>query len=209
MILATPVLLPKIEPDDWERFWAVWHMNKRPLVKQTPTPNGMYGGKWEGFDVYHSPFFRANYKAEKHDLLMSYPSLWQAIMDVVPRNTSGVRFVESKCPFPAHIDNHTPTWQLRCMFYCENPSEQWYYTRMDGTDERPLKLAHDTNWFAYKDGALKHGTRYDFEKPKILLQVFGATSAVEELALDGIAAFDPQYQVDYDTRNSTGNTVPE
>ena len=69
MILATPVLLPKIEPDDWERFWAVWHMNKRPLVKKTPTPNGMYGGKWEGFDIYHSPFFRANYQAVKVDLL--------------------------------------------------------------------------------------------------------------------------------------------
>jgi hypothetical protein len=197
-LLATPVDLPKVVPDDWDKWWHIWNTYAQPLKKKTPTPNGMQGGQWVGFDVYRNSLFKANYEAAEHDLSLSYPSLFNAIMGPLQPGVTGLRFVESRCAFPAHVDNFMPAWQLRCMFSCPNPSEQWYYTRLDGTDERPLVLAEETNWFAYKDGALKHGTRYDPTKPKILLQVFCLPKPLSDLVQTSELRFHTKCKVIYE-----------
>lgn len=58
------------------------------------------------------------------------------------------------------------------MFHNTDPNPQWYFTRKDGTDRKWLTLPEETNWFAYEDGTIKHGTIYVEEHPKILLQIF-------------------------------------
>ena len=33
MIIATPLDIPKLEPDDWATFWDLWNTHSGPLIK--------------------------------------------------------------------------------------------------------------------------------------------------------------------------------
>mgnify|MGYP003578359606 CR=1 FL=1 len=191
MIISTPLSLNKLVPDDWEKWWNIWHTHSRPLVKSRASPNSS-SGLHHGFDVYKcSDSFRAVYSAPYIDLSTLYPSLFEQVM-ALPINVYAIRFVMSLGNFPAHIDNKIPNWQIRNLFWCEDPEPQWYYTKLDEDKREFLQLPPETNWWAYLDGAVKHGTVYRDNYKKILIQVFSDTSSTKKYALQEIPKF-PQY----------------
>lgn len=170
MIISTPLNLPKLEPDDWDKFWNIWETNVSPLVKVNPSPNKR-SALHVGFDIFREPWFKPVYDAKHVYLDKIYPELYNSIMSL-PVKIFCARFVSSRSDFPPHVDNFSPSWIIRSMFYTENNDYQWYYTDLDNNNPKKLVQPETTNWWAYKDGLAKHGTVYNQENPKILLQIF-------------------------------------
>lgn len=197
MILSTPVALPLLKPDDIDKWRALFAEHAQPLLKTGQSPNA-YAGGWVGFDAFASPMFRPVYKAVKVDLERLYPQVWNDVWRDLPPRITGIRFVQSTGAFPPHVDNHSLSWQLRCLFDCDNSADHWYYTKLDNTEPRDLVLPPETTWFAYCDGGLKHGTRLLEGRPKVLLQVFSLGDGFSELVQKSIPQFDRKYLVDYE-----------
>ena len=168
MIVSTTLPLPKLEPDNWQKWWDIWQTYKSPLQKRLKTPNLM-SGLHVGFDIYRTSRFIPAYIADFVDFSVIYPTLLDQVMSV-PVDIIGARFVMSLGDFPAHVDNHYPSWAIRNMFYYTE--HNWYYTDINGNNRKELILPDNTNWWAYLDGKIKHGTEYNTESPKILLQLF-------------------------------------
>lgn len=197
MIVSTPVDLPRLEPDDWNRWWDLWRECARPMTKEGKSPNAVYG-QWTGFDVMVTDRYYTVYKAPVIDLETLYPSLYNQLDQALfGYNVAGVRFCQSQAPFAAHKDNFLSSWSLRCLMHYQDES-QWYYERLDRTDRRRLRLPKETNWWAYLDGKCLHGTEFNPDAKKILVQVYATQKTFLRLAEDGISKFDPQYMVAYD-----------
>jgi hypothetical protein len=178
MIKSKVLDIPKLEPDDWNRWWDIWKEYSKPLVKAKVSPN-KESGLHEGFDVFRVKGFSPTYVAPYIDLKTIYPALFQQI-EALPLRMYGARFVMSKGNFLPHMDNRWASWSIRSMFHCDDPKPQWYYTSKDGTSRAWLTLPTETNWWAYLDGEVKHGTIYVEEYPKIILQVFTSPIAAKQ-----------------------------
>jgi hypothetical protein len=74
----------------------------------------------------------------------------------------------------SHTDDGVDKWSIRAYFHYTDLCSQWYFTKprdVNGTRQY-LHLPSETNWFAYNDKHCWHGTDYNPDYPKILLQVF-------------------------------------
>jgi hypothetical protein len=74
----------------------------------------------------------------------------------------------------SHTDDSVDKWSIRAYFHYTDLRSQWYFTKphdINGTRQY-LHLPNETNWFAYNDKHCWHGTDYNPDCPKILLQVF-------------------------------------
>jgi hypothetical protein len=123
-----------------------------------------------------------------------YPSFYRQLKAALPFYIFGVRFCQSQDSFPAHRDNHKPSWQLRCMM--QGSSDQWYYERLNKTDRKPLVLSPETNWWSYLDGECLHGTEFKPDDKKTLVQVYSLPLTFKRLSEDGIRKF-PGYQIEF------------
>lgn len=194
-IVSTPLNLPRLEPDDWEKWWHLWEKHSAPLRKAKVSPNSE-AGLHVGFDVFRQDSFSPTYIAKYFDLKTEYPMLYEQVMSL-PINVYGARFVQSKGDFKAHCDNFYPNWSVRAMFACKDPEPQWYYTKMDYSNPRYLRLPPTTNWWAYHDGVIKHGTIFREEYPKIILQVFSGVASTKAFVESHLNTF-PEHQLQYD-----------
>lgn len=194
-IVSIPLNLPKLEPDDWDKWWHIWKNYATSLKKIGTSPN-QESGLHIGFDVYKHPGFTPVYSADYLDLKVIYPMLYEQIMSL-PVYLYGARFVSSHGDFKAHIDNRYTNWAIRSMFSCQDPTPQWYYTKIDNTETKFLKLPDNTNWWAYQDGIIKHGTIYRKEYPKIILQVFSEPKTTSEFVKTQLNIY-PDHQIEYD-----------
>lgn len=197
-IVSTPINFPKLVPDDWDKWWNIWNRYSTPLVKKGISPNNQ-SGLHVGFDVFKISVFSPTYEAAYVDLSVLYPSLYEQIVSL-PMQIYGARFVSSKGDFPGHIDNRWISWSLRNMFHCEDPEPQWFYTDMENKNKTFLTLPESTNWWAYLDGAIKHGTHYKENYPKIILQVFSDPVNTTAFVEKSIGMF-PEHSIEYDIRN--------
>lgn len=195
MIVSTSMNIPKIVPDDWDRWWDIWQNHSKVLVRTVETHNAV--GAHEGFDIYLRKGFAPKYKAPFIDLENLYPSLYEQIMSI-PLSLWGVRFIKSYDDFPAHRDNELPNWSLRTMFHCEDPNPQWYYTPRENKNDRTwLHLPEDSNTWAYLDGMLCHGTVFSKQYPKILIQYFAPQAELNAFVKSQLH-YKPEYNIEYD-----------
>ena len=180
MIVSTPIDLPRLAPDDWHLWWDIWKTYAKPLTKVNQSPNSMTG-EHIGFDVFKVQNLKSTYVAPFCPLNNLYPSLYSQLFkfSFAP---AGIRFVMSNSNFYPHHDNGYENWSIRNMFYCEDPQPQWYYENANTGNRQWLKLPSSTNWWAYKDGVIKHGTIFRPEYPKIIVQVFCKLEYSEALA---------------------------
>ena len=178
MLIFTPVDLPKIEPDNWDIFWEIWNTHSRPLVKvkqNTDLSIAPIGSNeiWTGIDVYKKFNNEMPYTAPYVDISELLPNMYKQLLAIAP-NLYRVRLLQSQMNIVSHTDNNTDLWNLRAFFYSTDSYTQWYFTRPnDSLGERTyIKMPTDTNWFMYNDKHCWHGTDYDPNNKKILLQAF-------------------------------------
>ena len=194
-IVSTPIDFPALKPDDWDKWWYIWNKFSEPLIKSRASLNNDVG-KHIGFDVYRHNLFNPVHSAKFVNLEVLYPSLYEQIVSL-PIKIYGARFLMSAVDFPAHIDNGFKSWSLRSMFHCEDLEPQWYYTDMENNNKQYLSMPAFTNWWAYLDGAVKHGTHYREKYPKIILQVFSSIPSTNSFVEKSIGKF-PEYSNYYD-----------
>lgn len=186
-VVSTPLDLPKLEPSNWNQWWQFWEQHAKPLKKIRPTPNKQSGDHF-GFDVFRHRAFLPAYFAPLVDLKSFDAHLYDSIMNV-PVKIYCARFIMSTGDFLPHVDMNFSSWAIRCMFHCDDPNPQWYYTDLKNENRQMLKLSSKTNWWTYLDGAIKHGTTFNSHYPKILLQLFTETQSANELAKLNIGRF--------------------
>ena len=61
-LVSTPLLVDKLEPDNWDDWWNIWEDHSKTLYKTQSTPNGEVGYTgfntgieiWQGLDLFAS-----------------------------------------------------------------------------------------------------------------------------------------------------------
>lgn len=195
MIVSTALPLPDITPDDWDKWWSIWNRFSMPLKKTGYSPNNI-DGYHTGFDIFKRKTFNPVYEAPVIDLENLYPEIYEKILSM-PVELSCVRFVRSNDSFLPHMDNFVKSWQIRNMFYCEDPEPQWYYTDVKNENVKFLYLPESTKWWAYMDGAIKHSTIYRPNYPKIIVQIFCNINSARKYVEENLNTF-PEYNIEYD-----------
>lgn len=189
MIVATPLDLPKIIPDDWDVFWDIWNTQSSNLVKtkqNTAFSKADVGASkvWRGMDIYSSGYIKTAWSAPLVDISSELPNLYNTCSTLPFDGVFRVRLISSSAPIPAHTDDNLDRWSIRAYFHYTDTKDQWYFTRPhDLNGERHyFHVPDETNWFAYSDKHCWHGTDYDPEHPKILLQVYSVAHNKQLLA---------------------------
>lgn len=180
MLIYTPVDLPKIEPDNWEVFWDIWNTYSNYLEKTQPNAKSslVKVGKntiWRGLDIFQKKHtIKTSYQAPFFDIKDRLPNMYQFFESLDTFGIYRIRLVQSTVNMVAHTDDDFDKWHLRAYLYYTSNKEQWYFTKPnDAYGERTyIELPATTNWFMYNDKYCWHGTDYDENHKKILLQVF-------------------------------------
>lgn len=181
MIVYTPIDLPKLEPDNWDVFWDIWNNNRDYLLKTkvnttlSLTPVGI-NDIWLGLDIIKHPFNVRipAWQAPFFDIKHLLPNMHQTLVTLFP-NASVIRLVQSQKNVGSHTDDNANVWHLRAYLHYTSSKSQWYLTKPHDLagDRRYIDLPNSTNWFAYNDLHSWHGTDFDSDNKKILLQIFG------------------------------------
>jgi hypothetical protein len=196
MIVSVPLNLPRLEPDNWDKWWHIWNNNAAPLNKIKKTINKIEIAPHLGFDAYRAPYFDPVYTANYVDFKTVYPMMYDQIMSF-PVKLYCARFLMATDEFEPHTDYSFPNWSIRSMFYCKDPNPQWYYTDLNKEDPKYLSLPETTNWWAYRDGVINHASHFRKEYPKIILLIFANQSNLDKFAESQINIF-PDHQIEYD-----------
>lgn len=183
MIIYTPLDLPRIEPDDWDIFWKIWNDHAKPMYKKLKGGWEFYRpdkSLWHGIDIYKETEKIHAWPAPYYDIQYELPNLYNLIK-TLPLTVERARLVESKESFGAHTDDNVDKWVARAHFYNQAAHGQWFFTAPGGIGEKfYMSGPEDTNWFAFNDRHCWHGTDYDSNRPKILLQIY-TTNMPDEL----------------------------
>lgn len=179
MIVATPLDIPRIEPDDWNTFWEIWNTHSNYLTKTFTNVGSEIDPKsapkiWIGLDLFDLWQGGSAWRAPFYDATKLFPKMFKTIFDLNIPSLYRVRLLSSRMPVLAHSDDMADRWNIRAFLHHPSEEQQWYFTRPgDRHGERYyLKSAPDTNWFAYNDKFSWHGTDYDEKNQKILLQLY-------------------------------------
>jgi hypothetical protein len=180
MIVYTPIDLPKIEPDNWDVFWDVLNTHRDYLVKTkmntsiSLTPVGI-SDMWLGLDIFKKTTGYASWQAPFFDIKQSLPNMYNSLVTLFP-NATIIRLVQSQKNVEAHTDDNRNVWHIRAYLHYTSSKSQWYFTKPHdaGGNRTYIDLPEETNWFAYNDLNAWHGTDFDPDNKKILLQVFGS-----------------------------------
>lgn len=179
MIIATPLDIPRIEPDDWDLFWKIWNEHSGPLTKNF-TNNGSEVDPskapkvWVGLDLFDRWAGGSAWQAPSYESEHLFPKMFKAIFDLNLPSLYRIRVISSLMPIPGHSDDQADRWNIRAFLHHPSTENQWYFNNPgDRNGERKyLALPESTNWFAYNDKYCWHGTDYDPKNPKILLQLY-------------------------------------
>jgi hypothetical protein len=180
MIIATPLDLPIIEPDDWGTFWDIWNTYSEPLIKvrlNTTFSKSKVGSSdlWRGIDIYSNNNNPGTaWTAPFVDISKSMPCLYNTISTLPFQHVYRVRLLSSSMPILSHTDDNQDRWSIRAYFHYTDTNDQWYFTKPYNSygKRKYFHIPKETNWFAYNDKHCWHGTDYNIKHPKILLQVY-------------------------------------
>jgi hypothetical protein len=178
MIVATPLDLPIIKPDNWDTFWDIWNTHSANLVKvlNNTTKNSQVGATniWKGLDIFAKGTFKTAWNAPLVDISSSLPNLYNVCATLPIENVCRVRLISSLESFNSHTDDNIDKWSIRAYFHYTDVNDQWYFTNPNDAQGHRyyFHVPKETNWFAYNDKHCWHGTDFDPRHPKILLQIF-------------------------------------
>ena len=177
MIIATPLDIPRIEPDNWEVFWKIWQQESRYAVKvktnvdTSLSPVGQ-DDLWTALDIYRRHDLKTIWEVPYYNIKDDLPIMYNTILNLPFKYVQSARLLISQKDILAHTDDDRNKWSVRAILHCNDPDPQWYFTQPGGTDRKFFNLPADTNWFAYNDHHCWHGSVFNNQYPKLLLQVF-------------------------------------
>lgn len=177
MIIFTPLDLPKIEPEDWNVFWNIWDtysdflVKKNINVKNSPAKIGS-NSVWRGLDVYNHGDIAVSWDAPYYDIKKELPLFLNRLLNLPIPFLYKIRIIQSNCNIIAHTDDNKDTWSVRGYLYYTSNKSQWYFTKPKGNKRFYMDLPSDAMWFSYNDKYSWHGTDFDPEHKKLLIQFY-------------------------------------
>jgi len=180
--ISTPLIFPKVVPNDWGKWNIVWDKYKKytPKIQKT---NNIGQVAWVGFDIYVKDGIDANdiikYKCENVNCPELFSSLFDNL-DKLPIDLYVVRVLQSIAPVPAHRDfsHDSGNHAIRSILYDNNVKQTWWYEN-DRNDKAYLRMPDDTNTWWYDDTKVKHGTDFVFGHNKQLIMYRGSPKESE------------------------------
>lgn len=172
-VISSPIVFPKIVPNDWDRWWKLWTTEAAPAMKVVKNHNST-GGPWIGLNVYVKPGVDnveyTGYNIKNIICPELFPALFDNL-DSFPIDISVMQIVSSRCPSPPHTDHNEPRVSVRSMMYDNNFTPTFYYM-VDG-EKKYQTLPDDTNTWIYHDNKHKHGSDYYYGHSKHLIIYHG------------------------------------
>ena len=178
MIVSTPLDLPIIQPDDWEVFWKIWERESKTLVRKANNPrfpSRTYIDReiWRGMDFFSNRYSFSSWESPYYDISKELPIFYNNLINLPLPNISRIRIVQSTRDVVSHSDNNMFKWEVRGFLHFTSQTPQWYYTKpYDKENKYYMVLPKSTIWFSYNDKLCWHGTDYDPEHKKLLIQIF-------------------------------------
>jgi hypothetical protein len=179
MIVATPLDLPKIEPDDWEIFWKIWERESKNAIKikknlQNSVALVGRSNLWQGLDIYKNYNLVPAWDVPYYDISKELPILYQQILNLPFKYIYCVRILKSLTDIKPHSDDSKDWWSVRALWHCDDKESQWYFThpKINAKEKTFFYLPKNTNWFSYNDRYCWHGTIFRKDHPKFLLQIY-------------------------------------
>jgi hypothetical protein len=172
-IISTPLIFPKVEPNDWAVWWKLWNNNSKFLMKVVNNHNEV-GARWLGMDIYIAPKTDSIKATGYHAPYIDCSDLFKKTLDnldQLPINVQVIRAVSSVCAISPHSDFSNPMFSVRSLLYDTNPVSTFYYQFDDKQVYQQLPM--NTNTWGYWDNNCKHGTDHYSGRRKILLMYYG------------------------------------
>lgn len=177
MIVYTPLDLPKLEPDDWDTFWNIWNLYSGNLVKvashgtHSNSPVGS-NNLWRGLDIFKKSTGRTLWECPYFDISADLPLMYNSISLLNIKTLYRVRLIQSLISIDSHTDDNTDQWKIRGFLHYTDNKSQWYFTKPAGNERTYITLPSNGQWFGYNDKYAWHGTDYNPEHKKILIQLY-------------------------------------
>jgi len=169
-ILALPIKVPKLEPDNWDTFWKIWKENAVGYKRLAPDRVGNNGMEvtWNGFiwDLVDPNPKPGMWDVNFVNLDLVFPKLKEQI-DQLPFKTHKILFQSNIIPVALHKDgmkltDHLPyACAYRSMFYDSNPNPNFFFQRNRFSEKQFLKMPENTNSFVYNNPKIYHGATYE------------------------------------------------
>lgn len=140
-IAYTPLDIPKIEPDDWNKFWEIWNSKKQQVVKkdtgygEPKIKEVTTAAPWIGMNCYLVPQLSNDSKnflldyGQYHDFSKEFPKMWAGFQQLPFKTINSIRLVSNNMEVIPHHDGVTTTgttFLVRVMIWDENPSPTLY-----------------------------------------------------------------------------------
>lgn len=182
-ILATPLDLPRFEPDSWEDFWKIWNEDAARYIRLKPDSQGNNSAPgWNGL-VWD--FFRPEVKdsltmfiTTVKDYSPLFPR-WRASMESsFPFKINRILFLNNDREITPHRDGMVLTDHLtyasavRILLVDENPKPTFWFSKEKSKESRRfyMDLPPETNTFVYNNPRIYHSADYHGHR-KILMML--------------------------------------
>jgi hypothetical protein len=201
MIVYTPLDLPRLEPDNWDTFWNIWNTHSDFAIKKSmnlttsKTPLGS-NRAWRGLDIFKKPTGRTSWECPYFDISSDLPVMHKSIDQLNIKTLYRVRLLQSLIDIDAHTDDNTDQWKIRGLLHYTDTKSQWYFTRPEGKERTYASLPSNVQWFGYNDKHAWHGTDYNPEHTKILIQLYFRESIDETVLQSNIETY-KDYIIEY------------
>jgi hypothetical protein len=194
MIVYTPLDLPKLEPDNWDTFWNIWNTYSDFAIKKSTnliTSKAPVGTNevWRGLDIFTKPIGRTAWECPYVDISSDLPLMYESISQLNIKTLYRVRLLQSLVKVDAHTDDNADQWNIRGFLHYTDTRPQWYFTRPNGGEKTYATLPSNVQWFAYNDKHALHGTDFNPDHKKILIQLYFRGSIDETMLQSNIETY--------------------
>jgi len=183
----TPLNFPTIVPDNWDKFWKMWNEKSDRLVKFKNMHDDIKihvnmmvndSNIWRGILVYDPDSSMPNNSLVMPivDIRDELPNMFNDLMSLKPFfKTYHVSIIESLRSVISHSDTKVDTWMVRSFLSYPSPTPQWYFTKPHDREGKRTYInpLPETNWFAFNDSIMWHGTDWNEKYPKVLIKIYG------------------------------------
>lgn len=172
-LISSPLVFPKIVPNDWDRWWKLWSTEATVATKVVKNHNAT-GAPWKALNVYIKPgvdkIVSSGYSIKDVICPELFPSLFDNLDDF-PIDIDVMQVVSSRLTVIPHTDHSKPRLSIRSMLYDNNFAPTFYYS-VNG-EKKYQTLPDDTNTWVYHDDRYEHGADYHYGHSKHLIVYHG------------------------------------
>jgi hypothetical protein len=173
ILISAPIKFPIIKPDNWDKWWDIWHKESTFLRKISSNHNSKTQPFWKGFDIYVKEGFDSSeclYKTKNVNCPELFPVLFNNL-DKFPVDIYVMRVVSNMAKVLPHSDYNQPIVGIRTLLYDSNVRPNFYYQYE--FSKKYQVLPDDSNTWMYNDHLSLHGADYYPEHNKLLIMYYG------------------------------------